>query len=366
MNTLAGIPKLQRPKLNRIVLAAILSLLAYGVVQLWSLDGSVQYSDPMVRAEKIMDDVLSAVKAHRRITGAEINPNIDPNGTDLIGPQDSPLMTSLGQLEAKRSTTNPEMAGLIERLLEEAGVRPGDSVAIGSSGSFPALLIASLAACKAMDAHPVTILSLGASSYGATRVDFDLLDIYLVLMHSGIGIDPPAAVSLGGDKDAGLNFDPQFRDRLIRKIKNQGMPLLLEPELSRNVAQRMEIYRRNAGGRIAAFINSGGGYANLGASELVLRLSPGLNKDMPLPPNEQRGVMYEMAARGIPVIHLLYIKGLTQKFGLPWDPVPLPHAGAAAGHAEQARLPVQFWLVCAAYFGLLILVAFHGRIRVLK
>ena len=361
MNTFARIPKLRPAGFNRILLAAILSLAAYGAVQIWSLDGTVQYSDPMVRAEKIMDDALSAVKTHRRTTGAETDLNIDPNGTHLIGPEDSPLMTSLGQLEAKRSTTNPEMAGLIVRLLQEAGVRPGDTVAIGSSGSFPALLIASLAACKAMDAHPVTMLSLGASSYGATRVDFDLLDIYLVLMRSGIGIDPPAAVSLGGDKDAGLNFDPQFRGRLIRKIRNQGMPLLFEPELSRNVAQRMEIYERNAGGRIAAFINSGGGYANLGSSELVLRLNPGLNKDMPLPPNRQRGVMYEMAARKIPVIHLLYIKGLTQKYGLPWDPVPLPKAGAATGHTKPARPPIQFWPVCAVYFALLTLLAIFHR-----
>jgi poly-gamma-glutamate system protein len=264
-------------------------------------------------------------------------------------------MTSLGQLEAKRTTTNPEMAGLIVRLLQEAGVSPGETVAIGSSGSFPALLIASLAACNAMHVQPVTILSLGSSSYGATRVDFDLLDIYSVVMRSGICNQGPAAASPGGDRDAGLNFDPEFRNRLVDRIIKRCAHLILESNLTRNVAQRMTVYEHASGRRISAFINCGGGYANLGTSELVLRLSPGLNREMQLPPNAQRGIIYEMAAREIPVIHLLYVKGLVQKYGLPWDPVPFPRSGAN-GHLQPAKLPLKFWILFGVYSGLLVFV----------
>jgi hypothetical protein len=31
-----------------------------------------------------------------------------------------------------------------------------------------------------------------------------------------------------------------------------------------------------------------------------------------------------MAAAGVPVIHLLNVKGLCERYGLPWDPRPLP------------------------------------------
>lgn len=46
-----------------------------------------------------------------------------------------------------------------------------------------------------------------------------------------------------------------------------------------------------------------------------------------IPDSEERGLIFEYAARGIPVINLLYIKGLMAANGLPFDPVPLPVVG---------------------------------------
>jgi hypothetical protein len=90
----------------------------------------------------------------------------------------------------------------------------------------------------------------------------------------------------------------------------------------------MEIYKKAAKGRkIKAFINIGGSWSNMGKDSMVLSLRPGLNRIDKLPPPERRGVIYEMAARGVPVIHLLYMRGLTQRYGLAWDPSPLPGPG---------------------------------------
>ena len=55
---------------------------------------------------------------------------------------------------------------------------------------------------------------------------------------------------------------------------------------------------------ISAFINTGGSFANMGTNALVLKVKPGLNKKLALPPIEERGVLFEMAARHIPCIHL--------------------------------------------------------------
>lgn len=343
----------------RIIAAGIMSLAAFWIVQRLPQGAVPRDAGTMVRAAQIMEQAILAIRDVRERSGAGFDPRIDPNRTGLIGPEYSPLVTTVGELEAKRSTTNPNMAGLIVSLLERAGVRPGNRIAIGSSGSFPALLVASLAAAKAMDVRPVTILSLGASSYGAADPDFNLLDIYSILLREHICDAPPAAVSLGGEQDVGSDFDIEVRERLVKRIQAAGVPILDEPDLGRNVSERLRIYQGAAAGKIAAFINSGGGYANLGVSRMVLDLHPGLNTDPPLPPAAQRGVVYAMAALRVPVIHLLFVKGLAMQAGLPWDPTPLPKPGLI--RPPGAARTGSFWLVAAGYFALLFLLAIYRR-----
>lgn len=340
---------------SRIIAAGLLSLAAFWVFRSMPPGAAPGCADAMVRAGHIMKQAILAIRMQREQAGAPFDPQTDPNRTGLIGPEASPLMTSLGDLAAKRSTTNPNVAAYIVYLLHEAGVRPGDRVAVASSGSFPALLVASLAAAKALDAAPVTILSLGASSYGATDPDFTLLDVYRILQREHVCDAPPAAVSLGGDRDTGFDLEAGVRDRLVQEIRASGVPLLYEPDLGRNVAARLRIYRLGAAGGMAAFINSGGGYANLGTSPLALDVRPGLNWSLTLPAAAERGVLFEMSARKVPVIHLLFIKGLVAQAGLPWDPVPLPEPGALplAGAGSAGA----FWLLSAAYFALLFLLA---------
>ncbi len=340
---------------NRIVAAGILSLAAMMVLRFLSPGDARQESEAVVQAARIMEKSIESIRDHH--PGAAFDLAVDPNRTGLIGPESSPLMTTLGELEAKRTSANPNMAGLIVQLLDQAGVGAGDAIAIGSSGSFPALLVASLAAAKAMKVRAVSILSLGASSYGATDTGFDLLDIYEVLQRSGVCGEPPAAASLGGEKDVGLDFEPEVRERLIRKIRDHGIPLIYEPDLAKNIAERIAIYQLRAKGGTSAFINSGGGYANLGTSQLALRLSPGLNMRPAIPLAKERGVLFALASGGTPVINLLNIRGLTQKYGLPWDPVPLPAAENAKQRPDRER-GSSFWLVCGGYFGVLILLCF--------
>ena len=128
----------------RIIAAGVLSLAAFSLVELWPSGAEPRCLDAMVRAGQIMEQAIQAIRERREQTGAGFDPGIDPNRTGLIGPEYTPLTTTIGELEAKRSTTNPNIAGFIVYLLCKAGVKPGDSVAIGSSGSFPALMVASL------------------------------------------------------------------------------------------------------------------------------------------------------------------------------------------------------------------------------
>ncbi len=344
---------------TRMIMAGVISLAAFWSVQVLPSSAVPRNADLMVRAGQIMEQAILAIRSAREHAGIGFDQKVDPNRTGLIGPEESPLMTTLGELAAKRSTTNPNMAGYMVYLLDGAGVKPGDHIAIGSSGSFPALLVASLAAAKAMDVHPITILSLGASSYGATDPDFTLLDLYELLQHEGICSTPPAAVSLGGDRDVGTDYNSELKTRLRKRIEASRIPFLNEPDLEKNASARMRIYQDAAHDGIAAFVNSGGGIANLGTSLRVLDVKPGLHLNQPLPPVPQRGVLFDMAARKVPVIHLLFVKGLVMQASLPWDPIPLPKPEVI--RPLGAARAGSFWLISAGYFTLLLLLAIYRR-----
>ena len=320
---------LPNQRLNRVVIAAgLVSLAFYIMLQILTPERALPYASQMIDASRIMAEAISVIRTHCDQSGIKIDEAIDPNRTGLVGPKNSALATTLGNLEAKRTTTNPNMAGLVVQLLNEAGVEAGDTIAVGASASFPALLIATLAAAEAMQIHPVVIVSLGASSYGGTNPDFDLLDAYKLLIDKGIFAISPAAISLGGEADVGKDFPASLRERLVEEIQTSGIPFIREPDLERNVVARMQIYASNSARvKTSAFINIGGNYANLGTSELALDLKPGLNEEISLPAKSERGVLFEMADRGIPCIHFLFIKGLVLKYGMPWDPIPLPEAG---------------------------------------
>lgn len=283
----------------------------------------------MFAAAREMEAALRLLRSCREAKGLPFDLEADPNRTGIIGLRNSRLTTSLGQLEAKRTTTNPDLAGLIVYLLEEAGVREGEAVAVGASSSFPALIVASLAACKALKVTPLYIVSLGASQWGANDPDFTWVDMQDCLEKAGWLPRRPVAVSLGGAKDVGLGMEPEGREFLVRQVNERGLRLIDEPDLGKNVSLRLNLYESAAGGKkLATFINIGGGWANMGENEEILRLPPGLNI-IDRSAAQFKGVVWEMGRRGVPVVHLLYIKGLAERYGLPWDPQPLPEVGTS-------------------------------------
>lgn len=313
---------------NTILALFVISLLFFLLVRFIPYRKGEALHENMIHASEIMDEALAVLKECRNERGLHLDSESDPNQTGLIGVESSPLTTTIGNLEAKRTTTNPNFAALVVFLLKEAGVERGDTVAVGASSSFPALIVAALSAAQAMDLHPLMINSLGASQWGANIPDFHSLDMLDCLLKSGIFCFQPIALTLGGERDKGEDMDPQGRSFLREEINKSGFPIIDESDLRENVEVRMRIYEKSAGSnKIKAFINIGGSWANMGTDAEVLKLEPGLVKIRLLPPLEKRGIIFEMASRHIPVIHLLFIRGLVERYGLSWDPVPLPRPG---------------------------------------
>lgn len=348
-----------------------ISFLAWMILRAVSPGTEIPWTENMLRASATMDSVVVSLRRHCEEEGFVLNDLDDPNRTCLIGPEMSPLFTSLGQLEAKRTSVSPDMAGLVAHLLTEAGVEAGDRVALGASGSFPGLLVAAVSAVEALGAEPVAILSLGSSSFGGTRTEFHLLDLYRYMEDEGWVSRPPEAVSLGGSGDVGAGFDPGYRREILEEVRESGVRLLHEEDLRTNVLERVALYGEpgvEPGVEPAVFVNIGGGEANLGTSPKILEVHPGLSsvgagqpQGMDLPPLDQRGVLFEMMARRVPVIHLLYIQGLSLRYGLQWDPMPLPVPGDTRFRDSQRGKGFSFWIVTAGYLLALTLVGLRGR-----
>lgn len=311
--------------------------------------------EEMLKASKIMEEAMCALKSCREAEGRLIDKNTDINETGLIGLKYSPITTSLGSLEAKRTTTDPNFAGLIVFFLKEAGVERGDTIAVGASGSFPALIVAVLSAARVMNLRTLIMCSLGASQWGANDPEFHLLHMQNCLF--GIFEIKPIALSLGGIRDTGEDMDLEGRNLLVKDIKESGIPFIQESKLRLNVRERMNIYKENAGeNAIKAFINIGGSWSSMGIDSDVLKLKPGIVKIKEFPPEDKRGILYEMALQKIPVIHLLYIRGLAKKYGLSWDPSLLPQPGKARIYQIIREKQTPFICLAGAYIFLVIFV----------
>ena len=179
-----------------ILILFTLSVLFFLMAKLLPLGKEEAVKGEMRRASEIMAKATLILKECRKVNGVIPDGKSDVNQTGLIGLEYSPLTTSIGSLEAKRTTTNPNFAALVVFLLKEAGVKKGETIAVGASSSFPALILATFSAAKAMDLRPLVICSLGSSQWGANIPAFHWLHIQDCLLESGILTVKPVGLSI--------------------------------------------------------------------------------------------------------------------------------------------------------------------------
>lgn len=300
------------------------------LVELTKFQQQYHAFDRQIEAAQLMKVCLEEIRQYRLSLGISIDPTLDPNATGIIGEEYTDLTTTLGNLEAKRTATNPAFAALLVRYFSEAGLQPEDVVAIGASGSFPALILATLTAVKTLDLKPLLIYSFGASMYGANIPEFTFLRILEHLNARGLLPYEPIAVSLGGayDRAEGL-FDQNSKKVFLKLARSVRVPFISEEILSENIRQRQQIYQEVAKDRpIACFVNIGGSSTGYGKTSASLKFPNGLVLKSPVSPDHhERGLIFEYASQGIPVIHLLNVRDLATSNGLPIDPVPLSSIG---------------------------------------
>ena len=184
--------------------------------------------------------------------------DIDLNQTGLIGPEWTPLTTTPGIEEAKRTSLDPNFAALLVRYFKEAGLEAGDRVAVGTSGSFPGLLIATLCAASEMELDVDVIASFGSSMYGATRLEFNVCRILRILREGGVIDFELLAVSPGGNNDYGESaLWPDSRDTIAALAAEEGVEYIDYNDIERSIARRLELF----GEDVDCFVNVGGASA---------------------------------------------------------------------------------------------------------
>jgi poly-gamma-glutamate system protein len=307
-------------------------------------------------AAELMQHAMQAIRAEKLRMGIPVDRLVDPNGTGLIGAAYNDITTTHGSLVSKRTSTHPAFAAAVVEMLDQAGVQPGDGVAISFSGSFPALNIAVLSALKALNLRPVIISSAGASMYGANQPGMTWLDMERVLFEKGIFPYRSLAASLGGIVETEGGLDGTGVTEGLKAIRRNKIPYLEEggsPVLRADIERRLALFDRALGGRRpAAFINVGGSLTSLGSGRSVQRLPTGLAEKWPVSRDPERGLLLRMAERDVPVIHFLNIRSLAVRYGIPVDPIPSP-----ATHLSEAVKRGKYSAPLAAA-GLALLIGF--------
>ena len=319
----------RRERVKGILLLAMALILLIGC--LWSRHGVRTVPKPhyegMVKAALQMEACMAELKAERLRRGVPIDETLDRFSTGLIGTDFTAITTTLGNLESKRTSCQPDMAALVYDLLVRAGVKAGDRVAVCGTGSFPALNLATVCAAEAMGAEPVVIVSVGASTYGANIPAFTAPEMLYHLYEAGLIASAPTGVTLGGDDDLGLNmgaaFFPEEAEDLqqaLDRMEAAGIVVTRIADRAENLAWRETLY-----GDAACFVSIGGHNMALGDHGEGYGLGQGLIEKTVTDGEDY--LMGHYLSRGVPCIGLLNVKQLCAEYGVPFDPAVLEKAG---------------------------------------
>ncbi len=298
----------------------------------------------MRRAALRMARAEEAIAEKRLLLGITIDPALDPYRTGLIGAESSMLTTTIGDIVAKRTATSTSFAALFVRYFHELGLRPGDRIAVGASGSFPGILLAVLSACAETGVEPVVITSLGASEYGANIEGLSNAEMMATCKDASVLPYMPTAISPGGDGDRGISslYRLEPSDDLARYARRTAsslhVPFIGGESFEASFLSHLEVYEK--AGQIRAFVNIGGSDVNIGIGQASLTRKPGLSlpsaRNSRAQPTKQpsagatattegafvdagEGLLGYYLARGVPVIHFLNIKGLALQSGIAVD-----------------------------------------------
>lgn len=262
----------------------------------------------------------------------------DPARTGMLGPSMSMVTTLPGHLDAKQTSVNPNFAAVAIKLLIDAGVEPGDRIAIGMTGSFPALNIAVLQACEAMQLRPSIISSAASSQFGANHPEMMWPDMEHILFREGLISKRSLATSLGGFRDSAAGMTDETRFLLEDAIARNECVKLESNGLEDSVQKRMNVLNQDSGGEpFVAYVNVGGGAASVGGTDgndlwgsgVITTKKLNDLQDTVVDPAELNCVAARFLKSGVPFVNLINAVSLAKRYQLAVAPIERPLVGQA-------------------------------------
>lgn len=318
------------------------------------------YFEEKMTASQLSLSAMESIRAARVQAGYEIDPTVDPAQSGLIGLPISSVTSVSGVLVAKQTSINPNFAAVIVDLLKRAKVKDGDTVAVGCSGSFPALNVSVYAALETMKVKPLIVSSAAASQWGANIPELLWIDMERILQEEGKFSFRSIAASMGGFEDSGKGLTQEGRDDIAKAVKRNGFKLLdPEKDFTAKIDERFNLFKTSAkGAPIKAYINIGGGAVSNGRKVGKKLFNPGLNKRAPLGGKEVDGLMSRFIKEGTPVIHLVNINDLAARYDLATSPNTTPAIGKSTVFSKTGY---NQWLAAAVLT--IILISLFSFIR---
>ena len=346
-------------KINNItlvLLALFFIFIQYGLKSKEIRVKSSYYNEMMAASEK-MKIMSEEIKNERIRKGIEIDKNLDFNETGIIGKEWSGITTTLGNLESKRTSTNPDFAALLVKLFKETGLKKGDIIAANLSSSFPALNLSLIAAADTLGLNAIMVNSVGASTYGGNIEDFTYLDMENYLFSKGIINNKSKGFSLGGIGDLGKEFEEEVKEKIIERNKKYGLKFFYNGNLEENIEERYNYFIKESDKRIKAFVNIGGNILSVGDSvDIIVNTKIILDKKT----NIKKGLVGKFLNDEIPVFYLLNLKGITATYNLPFDQNNLKNKTISDIYFEK-KSDIWNYLIIISFFLFMIKMVFMKK-----
>jgi poly-gamma-glutamate system protein len=327
------------PSTLELLVVALIGTLVLLTIELRPWSPGSAHRDLARTAAEHTQRAFDAIREERLRRDIPLLPELDPARSGLIFRPATSITTSSGALSAKQTSVNPNFAALILAFYLELGLKQGDVIALGVTGSFPAWNIAALVAAEELGLRPIVIASAAASDYGASDEKFSWLDMATFLNERGLLKTKTLAASLGGLEDLGGGLSEEGTAILEAAIERSGAERLRATSYEESLAERLAaIERARAGAPLGAYVNIGGGAVSFGRSRAQGQFQPGIN--LPSPDVSEESVMGALSKQGIPVIHLVQAVELATRYGLPLRPHVTPAPGAGSLFRRSAPSPL--------------------------
>jgi poly-gamma-glutamate system protein len=295
----------------------------------------------MLMAARSMQAASRVLWMEKETRGLTPSAQTDPNRTGMIGQEYTPITTTIGELPAKRTVTNPDFAAALVRQIASLKLARGTPVVIVVSGSFVGGDVAAITATETLGLRPIVMASLSASMWGANEPEFNLIDMLATLREHNVIRTRAIAAVLGGGGAIGNSMDADGVAALRRSARRDDVPIVEERPVAALIDALLARINAAAGDtmRPGLVINAGGALIGLGSCRESYEWPPGLTRRAPTCSDGTPGLAMRLAADGLPVLHIINMRRLALEMGLPFDPAPLPIPGnnrAIYGSARSA------------------------------